>query len=681
MKRDLHSLYLLSFIILAMFALVLALSATSAVAQDEPAGENNPAQAGDRDRQVAQDAARLRHNSGGAVSISFNNATGVASFVRVTEPGTLAPDQAAVNSVAPEVKAAAFFVNYGGVFGIDKPATDLKLVNSARSNVGLVRLTYQQEYQGVDVFAGVMKVSFNRGNQISAVNGTFVPDLNASVIPNLSPAAAADKALAAVQVQNGLQAVSTDLAAVNSRLVVYRTGLARGVAGNNHLAYEVEVANNAISIREFVFVDAHNGKVIDQITGIYHALSREVYEQNLGNLVWSKGDALPGNTDWLNEILGTGESYYLFASMAGRDSYDDSGAIMKTVNNDPTISCPNANWNGVSTNYCTGVTGDDTVAHEWGHAYTEYTNDLIYQWQSGALNESYSDIWGEVVDLLNQRGTDAPDTLRSAGGCSVYGSGNPSVDDSYRWLSGEDDPAFNGAIRDLWDPTCYGDPGKVSDSQYVCSTTDGGGVHTNSGVPNHAFALMVDGGTYNGQSVNGIGLTKAAHIHWAAQNILTPASNFQDHAQALAAACTDLLGVNLNTLSTNSSGGTPSDEIIMTNDCQEVAGAIAATELNSEPTQCNFQPLLDPNAPTLCSAGGTPVTILSENFEGGLPTDWITGTRAVANQATFSTDDWAVVGNLPVGNSSTKAAFVEDYRGGVIIGWPQRVDGMAVTLR
>jgi len=72
MKRDLHSLYLLSFIILAMFALVLALSATSAVAQDEPAGENNPAQAGDRDRQVAQDAARLRHNSGGAVSISFN---------------------------------------------------------------------------------------------------------------------------------------------------------------------------------------------------------------------------------------------------------------------------------------------------------------------------------------------------------------------------------------------------------------------------------------------------------------------------------------------------------------------------------------------------------------------------------------------------------------------------------
>ena len=76
---------------------------------------------------------------------------------------------------------------------------------------------------------------------------------------------------------------------------------------------------------------------------------------------------------------------------------------MITVNNDPRISCPNANWNGVTTNYCTGVTGDDTVAHEWGHAYTESTSGLIYQWQSGAMNEAYSDIWGETVDMINDR--------------------------------------------------------------------------------------------------------------------------------------------------------------------------------------------------------------------------------------------------------------------------------------
>ena len=74
-------------------------------------------------------------------------------------------------------------------------------------------------------------------------------------------------------------------------------------------------------------------------------------------------------------------------------------------------------------------------------------------------------------------------------------------ENSLRWLMGEDSTAFGGAIRDMWTPTCMGDPGKVTDAQYHCLTTDGGGVHSNSGVPNHGYALLVDGGTYNGQTV------------------------------------------------------------------------------------------------------------------------------------------------------------------------------------
>ena len=88
---------------------------------------------------------------------------------------------------------------------------------------------------------------------------------------------------------------------------------------------------------------------------------------------------------------------------------------MRTVNNDPTIACPNANWNGVTTNYCNGVTSDDTVSHEWGHAYTEYTSGLVYQWQPGAMNEAYSDIWGETVDIINTRFNELPDTPRTEG--------------------------------------------------------------------------------------------------------------------------------------------------------------------------------------------------------------------------------------------------------------------------
>ena len=142
------------------------------------------------------------------------------------------------------------------------------------------------------------------------------------------------------------------------------------------------------------------------------------------------------------------------------------------------------------------------MAHEWGHAYTEYTNDLIYQWQPGALNESFSDIWGELVDLINGRGSDTPGGLRAADGsaCSTFRTSAPGTDGTYRWLMGEDSTAFGGAIRDMWRPECYNDPGRVTSASYTCSTTDGGGVHTNSGVPNHTFALLVDGGTYNGQT-------------------------------------------------------------------------------------------------------------------------------------------------------------------------------------
>ncbi len=72
-------------------------------------------------------------------------------------------------------------------------------------------------------------------------------------------------------------------------------------------------------------------------------------------------------------VTSTGEAYWMFQNTFGRDSYDGAGATMRTVNNDPRINCPNANWNGVTTNYCDGVSSDDVVSHEWGHAYTEFT--------------------------------------------------------------------------------------------------------------------------------------------------------------------------------------------------------------------------------------------------------------------------------------------------------------------
>ena len=510
---------------------------------------------------VSDGIARLQQASSNQASITVDTATEVANFFRI-DPGTLQQRQAP--SQPFDLQTRGFLAEYGSAFGLRDPSSELVLVREQTDAYGLGHVRYRQVYQGIPVFGAELTSLFDRGRSLSTVSASTI-ELDGL---DISPSWRADEAEAIAlqhvatgpqQRKNASRPAASNLFVSNSQLVIFRSGQLQGIPGRNYLAWKLEVVNDSVTVREFVFIDAHSGKVLDQITGIHEALDRKISETSLANVKWEDSDGDPdpipaawaGGTvaqvrSWQDEIDGARETYNLFSSMTGGTwrSYDGADATMRTVNNDPRISCPNASWNGVSTNYCNGVSGDDTVAHEWGHAYTEYTSNLIYQWQSGALNESFSDVWGEVVDFLNGRGRDAPLTARTTGSCSVYGAG-PDVDDSYRWLSGEDDPAFGGAIRDMWNPVCYGDPGKVSDAQYWCSTADSGGVHINSGVPNHAFALIVDGGSYNGQVISGLGLFKSSHLFWNTLQMLVPSSDFSHMADALEASCANLVGADL----------------------------------------------------------------------------------------------------------------------------------------
>ena len=760
----------------------------------------------------------LKQNARGSVSISTKNSTEVVSFVQVSEGGDLHP----VNrSNTPNGKAHGFFGEYGGLFGVKNANTELTQISAFTDKQGATHISYQQVYKGVPVFAAILQAHVDANQALTALNGVFVPDVNVNTSPAFGADQAAERAIADVLAnppQNELTGASVDvsgLSAAASTLYVYRDGLIQDVAGPNYLVYEVAVTNGS-SVREKVYINAHNGKIVNRISQVHDGLHRVLYEQNTSNQVWQEGDPFPGslNGDQQNIVNFSGDSYYHFFNAFGRDSYDGAGAQMRSVNNDPTIACPNANWNGATTNYCNGVTSDDVVAHEWGHAYTQYTHDLIYQWQSGALNESYSDIWGELVDSLNGAGTDSPVPVRTVNACtthmppipqltinspaSIAGtyaagpaafgpaltatgltgnvvladdgtapssdactpltngaavSGNialvdrgtcaftikvknaqnagavgvivadnvagpvagmagadptiviPSLrvtlatgnlikgalatdvvnaklgvvggstpEDSYRWLMGEDSTAFGGAIRDMWAPTCAADPGKVSDAQYHCATSDGGGVHTNSGVPNHGFALLVDGGTYNGHTVNAIGPVKAAHLYWRAQSVYqTPTTNFNDHADALQAACTDLIGVPLEGLSTTSTPAGPSGQAITAGDCAAVDAMIEAVELRVDPAvQCNFQPMLQQNPPALCTNTRNPPVLYHENFEDGLA-GW-----TLTNQGVFAGWpglDWTQATTLPGGRAGS-SAFAADPNIGNCDGGAGDVSGM-----
>ncbi len=604
---------------------------------------------------------QIRDGARGSVTAQTFRATGASGMLRASVNGDLLPSVAGDSKAAAAAKTDAFLSQYGAAFGAG--AGQLTRSQITSDGHGGWTSSYNQSYKGVPVFASRIKAHVNADGALTGVSGYAAPDINVSTTPRLSQGASADQAIAMVKTspslaRNGGTAKAKDLSVVGNTLMIYRTGVTKGEAGDNHLAWVSEVSDGH-AVREQVIVDAQTGKLLNRWSMLDNALDRRLYETNYNpaspatNLVYTEGGPIPANPDQANEIITSGESYWFFENVFDRDSYDANGATRITVNNDPTIACPNANWNGITTNYCTGVSSDDVVAHEWGHAYTEYTSGLIYQWQSGALNESYSDIWGETLDLINNRDdvgegdvtSKRPDnlcslytrgavqlevsapvgiceaapaafgpTITAAGftdtvvvaldpadpagptvndGCTAYtnagavngnfayvdrggctfqiklnqamaagatgiivghnaatpltsmsGTGtipglmitqakgteikaaagpltatmraidNSPKADSYRWLVSEKSTAFGGAIRDMWNPNCYNDAGKVSDVQYICGTEDGGGVHSNSGVANHTYSLMVDGGTYNGQTIEGLGLTKAAHIYY-----------------------------------------------------------------------------------------------------------------------------------------------------------------------
>lgn len=229
---------------------------------------------------------------------------------------------------------------------------------------------------------------------------------------------------------------------------------------------------------------------------------------------------------------------------------------------------------------------DDVVGHELTHGVTEKESGLFYYYQSGAINESFSDVWGELIDLTNGSGTD------TAG---------------VRWEMGEDIPGI-GAIRDMSDPTLFGDPDKMTSANYytgICnninSNCDQGGVHFNSGINNKTAFLMTDGGTFNGKTVTALGITKVAKIYYAVQTgLLTSGSDYADLYNALYQACQNLI-----------TGGTTT-----TADCTEVRDATDAVEMN-------LQPVANYNADAAICSSGFPVNAFWDDLELGAG-NWLT---------------------------------------------------------
>ena len=234
---------------------------------------------------------------------------------------------------------------------------------------------------------------------------------------------------------------------------------------------------------------------------------------------------------------GAGATYDLYWQIFQRDSIDGAGmAISSTVHYQQGYD--NAFWNGSQMVYGDGdedlpaaqqlfrrfTASIDVIGHELAHGVTQYTGGLNYQDQSGALNESFSDVFGVLVKQrhLAQQAADAD------------------------WIIGKElfSPNVKGVgLRSMKAPgTAYDDPVLGKDpqpahiSQFVTTTADNGGVHINSGIPNQAFYLAAN-------EIGGYAWQKAGQVWYVTmRDKIRATTDFQGAADLTYATAGQLYG-------------------------------------------------------------------------------------------------------------------------------------------
>jgi Zn-dependent metalloprotease len=411
---------------------------------------------------------------------------------------------------------------------------DFEPLATFQDGKGDTHVRLQERLRGLPVVGAEYIVHSDASGKVKGMNGHFSADRDLPRNASVDGWAALTKAAAQAGVVNGAwqDVKATLLYVVNDK-------------GNTFLAWRGSVAYKNAQGEQLdrIYADATTGDLVVIDPQYKRARNRQTYTLN-------NGTSLPG-TLVLTETTGStsdstlqlahnyaGSTYDYYKNVHGRDSYNNAGATIKSSVHYST-NYNNAYWNGSQMVYGDGDGTQfgplskalDVDAHELTHAVTETSANLIYQNESGALNEATSDIMASAVE--------------------AWSDGAVSTD---TWKVGEDitTPATPGdALRYMNDPAAAGDYDYYP-TRYT-GTADSGGVHSNSGIANLAFYLMVKGGTHpRGKTttvvsaLNATVLTSidmAAKIWYRALTVyMTSSTNFSAARTATAQAATDLYG-------------------------------------------------------------------------------------------------------------------------------------------
>ena len=323
------------------------------------------------------------------------------------------------------------------------PGMRVVLKKSQSCKLGLGIFVCPQRYKGLPVVGAELIVHINNQNVIYKINGKYLTDTKVSIKPNIDADTVLQIGLDEHKGKAGLHVSSKD-----PSLVIY----------GSHLAYHYVISySDDVDVGQWwYYVDAHTGQLISRYNNIQQAapgsgvhttvegdrlagedgshVSMTGFLENdlpqyhfLYNFIdlwgifdWTAGDwEQQFSSDWGTSdrhAISCGynlEKIQLYVrDLLGKNSYDGAGALAHVNVHVTGGFCPvNAWWDpsAQTLNFCDGdgvfsneLCVLDVAAHEYGHAITEFTSGLVYAYESGALNESYSDIMGTCVEFSAQ---------------------------------------------------------------------------------------------------------------------------------------------------------------------------------------------------------------------------------------------------------------------------------------
>jgi Zn-dependent metalloprotease len=462
---------------------------------------------------------------------------------------------------------------------------DFQIQNVKIDELGMAHTRVRQTVGGIPVWEGEAIVHLTKTGELSTITDDLKESIAVNTQPNLSPK---DAYNIAVEMYRGRAKLGGGEESIE--LFIYR-GPER-----DHLAYRVEtprILGDAEPTAPVVFIDAQTGETVFSYDNLQTGTGNSLYSgtvtittsqsgstyymedltrrmgtfnmNNTGNTTTGTGGTqsrFSGPDDsWtaaseragVDAHYGAMKTYDYFKNVHGRNGINGSngpGTTAAAANSSISLvssrvhfgnNYNNAFWYQNRMSYGDGngttfspLTTLDIAGHEMTHGVTQYEANLTYSGESGALNESMSDVFGAMVELYARGGSPTADTWKI--GEQAY---TPNISgDALRYMN---DPhlAANGGYTSNDDPCHY--------SERYTGSADSGGVHINSGIANKAFYLAAAGGTHHlsGVTVTGMGTTDAARIWYRAlTTYMTSGTNFAGARTAMLNAAADLFGAS-----------------------------------------------------------------------------------------------------------------------------------------